>query len=164
MSEGNTREVVPVTPTAPASDSPLALFGAVFGRDQGGELASFDTRTVEGRQLLQKCEEEPDKKVKEMANLKLKLRHVYAQRIELTRPETGESVPALRICLITTDGQVHPCVSEGVRQSIWRLIRGHGLPPWKAGIPVTVSLKTLGPQRQWLTLLEDFDTPKGGRP
>jgi hypothetical protein len=149
-----------IVPAAP----PAATLANFFGDDGRSTVMSFDPRSAEGRQLLQKCEEEPDRPLKELTNLKLRLKHVYAKAIELARPETGELVPATRICLVTTDGKVHACVSEGVRQSIGRLIRGHGIPPWPAGVPVTVTLKTLDSKRQWLTLLEDFDAPvRGGK-
>ena len=95
----------PSTDLAPAhAANPLADF---FGGIDRAEVTSFNTATAEGRQLLQKCEEEPDKPLKELVNLKLRLKHVYAKRIELVRPETGELVPATRICLITNDGKTY---------------------------------------------------------
>lgn len=160
MSDDKTRELVPATPPEKPPTAPPVALATFFGDDGRSTVMSFDARTAEGRQLLQKCEEEPDKPLKEMSNLKLKIKHVYARTIELERPETGEMVPATRICLVTTDGKVHACVSEGVRQSVGRLIRGHGIPPWSNGVPVTVTLKTLDSKRQWLVLLEDFESPQ----
>lgn len=163
MSEEN-RAVLPAGAVAAAAAfDAVAPFAELFGRGTAGELSSFDTRSVEGRQLLQKCEEAPDQSLRTAVNKSIRVRHVYAQRIELVNEQTAEAVPATRICVIATDGRVYACVSEGVRQSVWRLIRGHGLPPWKDGIPVTVTLKELGNKRQWLTLLEDFDTPAAGK-
>jgi hypothetical protein len=126
-------------------------------------VCSFDLKTPAGRELLQKCEEEPDKPVRELVNMELQLQHVYARVVDYTNPETGEVYPILRICLVDDKGNVHPCASDGVRDSLVRLMAGHGMPPWKKPIPVRIALKALKNSRQRLTLLEVFDQPKGGK-
>src|SRR4051794_26088264 len=126
-------------------------------------VCSFDLTTPAGRQLRQKCEEEPDRQARELVNMELLLQHVYAKVVDYTNPETGETYPLLRICLVTADGKVHPCASEGVREGLWRLMEGHGFPPWKTPIRVVLALKALKSGHQRLALLEVFQPPKGGK-
>lgn len=163
MSEGNTSSPAVSGTTALVPATKEQALQSLFGNTAGGEVCSFDLTTPEGRRLLQSCEELPDGTLKGHVNKRLRIVHVYAKVIELTSEATGEIFPATRICVATTDGQVYSCVSEGVRQSLWRLMRGHGLPPWKGGVEVEVQLRDLASKRQWLTLLEVFDKPAAGR-
>jgi hypothetical protein len=132
-------------------------------KEQKPAVCSFDLKSAAGRELMQKCEESPDQPVRELANTEFRLQHVYARVFDYTNKETGEVYPLLRICLVSTDGKVHACASDGIRESLLRLMAGHGLPPWKDGIPVRIAIKALGNSRQRLTLLEVFDAPKGGK-
>lgn len=147
-----------VTHFMPPNDLSQVLFKA--GQPA---VCSFNLSTPAGRELLQKCEEEPDRPVRELVNTELLLQHVYARVVDFTNKETGEVYPILRVCLVDTDGKVHPCASDGVRDALLRIFAGHGVPPWKNGVRVRIALKALSNSRQRLTLLEVFDQPKGGR-
>lgn len=152
------------TPTPTGALAPVQqpndLAGLLF-KAGNPAVCSFDLKTPAGRELLQKCEEEPDKPVRELVNMELRLQHVYARIVDYTNPETQEVYPILRICLIDTSGNVHPCASEGIRDALIRLMQGHGLPPWKDGIPVRIALKALKDKKQRLTLLEVFPKTTG---
>lgn len=163
MADENNGEVVPVPPTPPNKPEAVNPFRDVLSKPDRPMVCSFDLSTVEGRQLRQKCEEEPDKQARELVNLELKLQHVYAKVVDFTNQETGETYPLLRICLVTDEGKVHPCASEGVREGLWRLMEGHGFPPWKRPIKVVLQLKPLKNGHQRLALLEVFDKPKGAK-
>lgn len=160
----------PNTPAGPATNGQAlaelpkasALVGVLL-KAGNPVVCSFDLKSPAGRELLQKCEEEPDQPVRELANLEFRVQHVYARVVDYTNPETQEVYPILRICLVTTDGKVHPCASDGIRDSLLRLILGHGEPPWKDGIPVRIALKALKDKKQRLTLLEVFPKPKGAK-
>lgn len=163
MSNETNGAVAPIPPTPPTAPSGAVALADMFGRPDRQAVCSFDLSKPEGRQLLQKCEEEPDKAVRELANMELELQHLYAKVIDYVNPETGEAYPLLRICLVTKDGQVHACCSDGIRQGVVRLIAGHGLPPWKTPVKVRIALKALADKKQRLTLLEVFDKPKGAK-
>jgi hypothetical protein len=169
VSEEN-RTVVVADPTAVAQLNQAATqtghavaLGAlgVFATDDRVAVTSFDPRTPEGRQLLQKCEENTDDKVRSLINEELVIRDVYAKVIDYQRPDSDEVIPLLRVCLITTDGKVYGTVADGVRESVLRLMTGHGLPPWKAGVRVKVRQKPTRNERVRLWLEEQFDSPKG---
>lgn len=148
-------ELVPV-PAVPA----LAL---AFSNQSGRTVCSFDMSKPAGRELMQKCEEEPDGTLVSMIGKRLLIEHIYAKPIELESPETHELIPVLRICVVTPDRKVYTCCSEGVRQSIGRLMDGRKLPPWSPPVPVDVTLRQTSKGRNWLTLLEDFSAPAAGK-
>jgi hypothetical protein len=161
MSEEKNEALVPVNPAVSASVQPMNPFVEVFAKAGKPEVCSFDLKTPAGRQLLQKCEESSDLKVLENAGKTFRLKHVYAKTIDYTNEQTGETYPLLRICLVDADDRVLSCCSDGVREGLWRLMKGHGFPPWKDGIPVEVGIKKLGGARQRITLLEVFPSAKG---
>jgi hypothetical protein len=163
MPDETNGDQVPAPGSAVAAIPPAPPLLALLGTNDRLPVCSFDLKSVAGRQLLQKCEEEPDTPVREMANMQLRLQHVYAKVIDYTNQESDEVYPLLRICLITTEGKVHACCADGVRESLLRLMAGHGLPPWKDGIPVEIRLKATKKGFNRLTLLEVFDAPKGGK-
>ena len=156
--------LVPFVPTPPAIDSPQALMQMMDTSDSR-RYCSFDMRTPAGLLLLDKCEEAPDRKLSEMANLEFALTGFYLHYITLEGKGPGEVIEAVRSCLITDDGQVFAAVSEGVRKSIARLVAQHGLPPWKTPVPVKVVLKRLDNGHNWLTILNNPPPlkPKGAK-
>ena len=138
MSKENGSELAEIPPQQLRVQSTGDAFSEAFGRGPAGELASFKLDSPEGRYLSQKCAEAPDEGLSNMVGQTILVRHVYAHRIELPHPESGELVPCLRVCLITPENAVHACVSDGVRLSVGRLIGGHKMPPWEPPLKVTV--------------------------
>jgi hypothetical protein len=154
--------LVPSEPPKPPDDVAVAGFGDVFGRPDRPIVCSFNLKTPQGRELLQKCEEASDESLRELVNSELVIEHVYGKVFDYVNPTTQEVYPLLRIVVVTTDGQAHGCCADGVRESIWRLMAGHGPPPWKGGIHVVAKLKPTKKGFNRLTLLEVFAKPKGG--
>jgi Phage Single-stranded DNA-binding protein len=164
MPEKNGQELAALPPSSAPPPAALNPFADVFGSGPDGVVSSFKLNSTEGRYLAQKCAEVPDESLRELVNGKIAIEHIYAHRIDLPHPETGELVPCLRTCLITTEGRVHACVSDGVRQSVGRLIAGHGLPPWKPALVVTVKQKPTKNGRVRMFLWdESASEPKGGK-
>lgn len=163
MADEPNRNLVPVVPDARNLPNDVASYVALFSSEGKRTVASFDVKTPAGRELLQKCEEASDASVRSLIGKELVIQHVYAKEIDYERPETHEVVPLLRTCLITTDGQVHGTTADGIRESVLRLVAGHGLPPWKDGVKVEVAQKDTKRGRVRLVLLEVFPKPAGGR-
>lgn len=161
MSTNNTALVPADDPNDDAIAVP-AGFGSLLSAPDADRMASWDLTTAKGRELLQRCEEEQDKKVRELINLEIEVEHIYCKRIpDFADPETGEIRPILRISLVTPDGKVYGCSANGVRESILRLSQGRGFPPWKPAVKVRVSQKPGRGANQRLVLLEIFPQPKG---
>lgn len=141
----------------------VATFAHVLGFEDRPSIASWDLTTPEGRELLQRCEETPDEKLRELVNQEILVQHVYAKIVDYTNEATSEVYPITRICLITPEGKVHACAADGVRDSINRLSQGRGYPPWKVPVRVKVAQKITKKERVRLVLLEVFPPKaKGG--
>lgn len=143
-----------VATVPPAANSAQAL-AALFGGEALARFCSFDPKTPAGIMLLDKCEESPDQRLREITNVKLALVHVYGHLVDVIHEETGTVQSRLRTCLIDKSGQVYACVSEGIRKSVVRLVTQHGLPPWPAGVPVIVKVRVLANGHNWLYLTND---------
>lgn len=141
----------------------VSTFSQVLGTEDRPSIASWDLTTPDGRELLQKCEETPDEKVRELVGQEIVVAHVYAKIVDYTNEQTSEVYPITRICLVTPEGKVHACAADGVRDSINRLSMGRGYPPWKVPVRVKVAQKETKKGRVRLVLLEVFPAkPKGG--
>lgn len=137
-----------------------ANFEGVLGRADRPMVCSFNLKTPEGRDLLQRCEEAPDAQIRSIVGEVFEIRHVYAKVVDKVDEQTGEAFPILRICLINPQGLIVACASDGIRESIVRLMRGHGLPPWKDAIRVTFKQRATRGPRVRLYLLEHIEKPE----
>lgn len=144
--------------------TPAEQAARLFGAAQEAVFMSFDPRTPDGGRLLDKCEESPDHKLIEKANLTFQIQHIYAHYITVVNKETAEARDALRVCLISDKGEVFSCVSEGVRKAVRRLMLKRGLPPYNPPEPVQVQLKRIGENRQWLTFLTVAESDSSSAP
>lgn len=143
-------EIVDTSPAVPMTRT--AELMQAFGGQSAISFCSFDSTTPEGMFLLDKCEEAPDKQLREMANLEFNMTGFYMHFVDLPGKSEGETVQAVRTCLISDEGEVYACCAEGIRKSVIRLVKQHGLPPWKGKVPVVVHLKSIGEGRNWLTV------------
>ena len=161
MSETKNGEVAELKADAVVASTQPNAFAEVFAKAGRPEVCSFDLKTPAGRALMQQCEESSDLKIIEHVGKPFRVVHVYAKVIDYVNEQTSETYPLLRICLVDTDNRVLSCCSDGIREGLWRLMKGHGFPPWKQGIPVEVGLKKLAGVKQRLQLLEVFADVKG---
>lgn len=146
--------VAAATPATPQNES----FAQTFGVDQLRPFMTFDPKTPEGRKLLDKCDEAADWKLSDMNGMRFKLIGFYGSFVPLPGPTPGEVRNVLRTCLITDDGEVLACMSNGVRASIVRLCEQWGLPPWRSPIAVQVVFKPTKYDNDRIVILND-DTP-----
>lgn len=159
MSEATpeTKALAPINPAPPAEmPAGLQLFGQL-----GETYCSLPRTDPRYAAVYYKMAEQSDGPIIEQLGKPIRVEHVYARPVTLVREETGEEVPCIRICLMTPEGEVYSCTSEGVRKSIFVLMEIHGLPPWKDGIAVTPTLKRLAGGRQWLQLVPVMPEPEG---
>lgn len=140
----------------------LPTFGQLLGTSDQPRMCSWDLTTPEGRELLQKCDETPDEKVRELINTEFLVKHIYCKVVDYHDEKTDTVRPILRICLVTPEGKVHATSSDGVRESIVRLSMGRGFPPWENPVPVRVVQKATKGERVRLVLLEVFSPKKEG--
>lgn len=160
MSE-QTNNTAAVAQVEQPTGSAVAIAG-LFGDLAGSAYCSVSEKAPNYARIIAKCEEEPDGRLAEHVNTPIVITDVYAHRVELTSTETGEVVPVVRCCLIGKDGKVYSAVSEGIRKSIFRLMRSHGVPSWPKGITVIPKVRKLAGGHQWLWLAEPEEQPTKG--
>ncbi len=156
--------------TAPDPDDvarevvPINQFQHVLGRADRPMVCSFNLTTPEGRDLLQRCEEAPDAQIRSIVGELFEIKHVYAKVVDKIDEQTGEAFPILRICLVNKEGTIVACASDGIRESLVRLMAGHGFPPWNDGIRVAFKQRSTRGPRVRLYLMELIDKPKPEAP
>lgn len=68
---------------------------------------------------------------------KLEITDMVAHPIKLADMQTGEIRELLRIVLIDTDGMAFSCVSEGVANSLQKIISIFGQAPWEPALTMS---------------------------
>lgn len=93
----------------------------------------------------------PDKRVKEMVNTKINLKHVYCETVEFIDQSTGETSPGVRMVLIDEKGVSYQAASKGVFSSLKKLFQIFGTPDtWEAPIPIEIKEVSKGVNRNVL--------------
>lgn len=93
----------------------------------------------------------PTKRLKEMVNLEVEVKNIYAETIDFIDRETGESVPGVRIVLIAPDGTSYQASSKGVFSSVSKLLQIFGEPKrWKNPVKIRPKEVSKGTDRNVL--------------
>lgn len=69
-----------------------------------------------------------EKKISDFINMKLLIKDVYMEQVELTDEKTGETRKAVRTVIITPEGEGVSCTSNGVAKSMYGLFQMFGTP------------------------------------
>lgn len=81
----------------------------------------------------------PQKKLKDMINLEISVRHVFAEECEYIDKETGESMPGVRIVLIDENGESYSTSSRGIFNGLSKLFALFGTPEhWKKAVKLKI--------------------------
>lgn len=79
----------------------------------------------------------PQKRLKEMVNMEINLKHVYAETITFIDKETGEGVPGVRMVFIDDKGVSYQAASRGVYTCTQKLFQIFGMPDtWKKPVKI----------------------------
>ena len=100
--------------------------------------SSLRPTTDEEKKVLYNATAAPDYKLSDFIGKEIAITHVYAEQVEMTNQETGETQVAPRIVLIDADGHSYQCVSSGILHSLNRLFAIYGPAPWPNGLKVEV--------------------------
>lgn len=105
---------------------------------EGAYLFGFDPNTPEGESMLFAAETGKSRDASQHFSEPFLLHAWCVKRIALSQDEGDTTVPALRVCLIDTEGETLSFVSSGIVQSLdtIRTLRGDG--PYDPPIPVVV--------------------------
>lgn len=134
---------------------------ALATTDDNRYLLDFGSAKQSYSSLVPKTQEEkvsffnainsPTKRLKEMVNLEVEVKNIYAETIDFIDKETGESVPGVRIVLISPDGTSYQASSKGVFSSVSKLIQILGEPKtWKNPVKIRPKEVSKGADRNVL--------------
>lgn len=88
----------------------------------------------------------PQKRLKEMINMEINLKHVYAETIMFIDQETGEGTPGVRMVFIDDKGVSYQAASKGVYSCTQKLFQIFGMPSeWKKPVKIRPKEISKGP-------------------
>ncbi len=122
----------------------------VYGEAVGQYYCSMAKDDPNIDEVLFRCSFDPTKKLSEMINSEVIVRHIYGKQATFVDEDTGEETAGTVTCLITPDNHVIQCCSKGVRASIAQLLQQHGSPhKWTHDIKVKIRQMTYGKKRMF---------------
>lgn len=114
-------------------------------------FCSMEPKNDEDRKILFRAANNPDKRVSDMINLKIKVKDIYVETVMVKDRDNEEIMrPAPRIVLIDDKKVSYQCVSVGMLGAFKKLITIYGLPTWEKGIEIEIKQITKG-DRSMLT-------------
>lgn len=121
---------------------PQKDFAAGLTGSEVSTFCSMQVKTDEDRKKLFNAMSNPTGRVKDMVNLKLKIKDIFCESAEVNHVDEATGVVTQvtlpRIVLITDKGESYQAVSTGIFNAVKRLITVFGPPTWETPIEVTV--------------------------
>ena len=93
----------------------------------------------------------PDKRLADCINMKIKAKDLYIEVVNCTNEETGEITACPRIVIIDDKGVAYQAVSLGIYSALKKVIQVFGAPTWEKPVTLEVKQVTKG-TRKMLTL------------
>lgn len=104
--------------------------------------SSFVPQTMEEKATFFNAVNSPAKRMKEMINTVIKVKHVYAETVDFINQETGETAPGIRIVFIDDKGVSYQAASKGIFSSVKKLFSIYGTPDtWEK--PLSIKIKEI---------------------
>lgn len=113
--------------------------------------ASMSATTPEEKAKLFNAMNNPDKRLGDCINMKIRMKDLFVEIVNCTNTETGEITACPRIVVIDDKGIGYQCVSVGIYSALKKLIQVYGAPTWETPVTVEVKQVTKG-DRKMLTL------------
>lgn len=115
------------------------------------QYVSFRPQTKEEKRILFKAMNNPDHYLKDCINMKLKIRNVYCETVQLEQ-EDGSIQIAPRIVLIDEKGEGYQAVSLGVYGALKKLFQIIGTPEqWEEAVEIKVKQISKSAEKNILT-------------
>ena len=93
----------------------------------------------------------PDKRIADCINMKIRAKDLYIEVVNCTNEETGEVNACPRIVIIDDKGVSYQAVSIGIYSALKKVIQVFGTPTWEKPVTFEVKQITKG-KKQMLTL------------
>lgn len=150
--EANTSEVAIVTQNTGVNK--FADMGFDISVDMTSRQLSFSSlraETDEEKANLFNAINNPEKRLADCINMKIKAKDLYIEVVNCTNEETGEITACPRIVIIDEKGVAYQAVSLGIYSALKKVIQIFGAPTWEKPITLEVKQVTKG-TRKMLTL------------
>lgn len=113
--------------------------------------SSFVPQTMEEKATFFNAVNSPAKRMKEMINTTIKVKHVYAETVNFINQETGETTPGVRIVFIDDKGVSYQAASKGIFSSVKKLFTIYGTPDkWDKPLGIKIKEVSKGANRNVL--------------
>lgn len=97
----------------------------------------------------------PDKRISDVIGEVINMKDILAHNIDVVSEETGELMTALRVVIIDAEGISYEAVSQGVSNSLQRIMDIFGQPnTWESPIPVKAVQKSTRNGNNKVTILK----------
>lgn len=114
-------------------------------------FSSLQATTDDEKAHLFNAINNPEKRLADCINMKIKAKDLYIEVVNCTNEETGEVTACPRIVIIDDKGVSYQAVSLGIYSALKKVIQIFGTPTWETPIVLEVKQVTKG-QRKMLTL------------
>lgn len=114
-------------------------------------FSSLKADTDEEKASLFNAINNPEKRLADCINMKIKAKDLYIEVVNCTNEETGEVTACPRIVIIDDKGVSYQAVSLGIYSALKKVIQIFGAPTWEKPIALEVKQVTKG-TRKMLTL------------
>ena len=115
------------------------------------QYTSMVASTPEQKAKLFNAMNNPDKRIADCINMRIKAKDLYIEVVDCTNEETGEVTACPRIVIIDEKGVSYQAVSVGIYSALKKVIQVYGEPTWNEPITFEVKQITKG-KKQMLTL------------
>lgn len=114
-------------------------------------FSSLKAETDEEKANLFNAINNPEKRLSDCINMKIRAKDLFIEVVNCTNEETGEVTACPRIVIIDDKGVSYQAVSLGIYSALKKVIQIFGAPTWEKAIVLEVKQVTKG-QRKMLTL------------
>lgn len=114
-------------------------------------FSSLKADTDEEKAQLFNAINNPDNRLADCINMKIKAKDLFVEVVNCTNEETGEVTACPRIVIIDDKGVSYQAVSLGIYSALKKIIQIFGTPSWEKPINLEVKQVTKG-TRKMLTL------------
>lgn len=115
------------------------------------QFCSMVATTDEDKAKLFNAMNNPEKRLADCINMKIKAKDLYIEVVNCTNEETGEVTACPRIVIIDDKGVAYQAVSIGIYSALKKVIQVFGAPTWAKPVTLEVKQVTKG-NRKMLTL------------
>ena len=119
---------------------------SMIATESGASFCSIDLETADRatQAKIYNAINNPENKIADYINRKIKVRDVLIEVMDIANEETGELSQAPRVVLIDDEGRAYQSVSIGMFQAVKAACKVFGAPSWEPPLEVLIKQKAVG--------------------